>query len=144
MPKTKEPDEVLAVADVSVVEDAVDVVEPEKPKNPKPGDADYDWSPHYDTTNLYTHTFPDGQTVAIRNFGSIYSKTWLYKLRKAETDTDIQFAAIDRAACDVAQAVIESIEAPLGGKDPIDDLWDAWSQAGTSHSEDSAGLTTGE
>lgn len=120
--------------------------EPVKPEL-KPGDAGYDWAPHYGSTpaaDLYTHTFPGGTTVAIRTFGSIYSKTWLYKLRNAQTDTDIQFAAIDRAACDTAQAIIEAVDAPLGGPDPIDELWEAWSKAGTSHIGDGDGLTTGE
>lgn len=157
MPKTKdEPIEAMLeiVASDAVIElnDHVDEVEPpvepSKKDEPKPGEPAYDWAPHYGGTaepvRLYTHTFPDGTVVSIRDFGSIYSKTWLYKLRKAQTDTDIQFAAIDRAACDTAQALIESIEAPLGGKDPIDELWEAWSKAGTSHVDGSEGLTTGE
>lgn len=140
MPKTKDGD----VLDI----DPDDLIEPpaETKPEPKPGDKDYDWAPHYQTAeaDLYKHTFPDGTVVAIRNFGAIYSKTWLYKLRKAQTDTDIQFAAIDRAACDVAQVLIEELEAPLGGKDPIDELWEAWSKAGTAHVEDAEGLSTGE
>lgn len=111
---------------------------------PKPGDAGFDWTPLYGTGDLYTHTFADGTVVAIRSFGSIYSKTFLYKLRNAQVDTDIQFAAIDRAACATAQAIIESLEAPIGGADPVDELWDAWSKAGTGHAEGDKGLSLGE
>lgn len=157
MPKTKdEPinatleitgDESVIELDEETVEELVDEVElpvePEKKAEPKPGDAGYDWAPHYDSADLYTYTFPGGQVVAIRPFSSIYSKTFLYKLRNAQTDTDVQFAAIDRAACDVAQAVLESIEAPIGEKDPLDELWEAWIAAGTNHG-DGEGLTTGE
>ena len=144
MPKTKdEPVELDEETVEELIAEEQVPVEPKKPE-PKPGDPGYDWAPHYQTADLYTHTFPDGTVVALRKFGDIYSKTWLYKLRNAQTDTDIQFAAIDRAACDVAQAVIEGIEAPLGGKDPIDDLWDSWSAAGTAHVEGAEGLSTGE
>lgn len=116
----------------------------EKPK-PKPGDPDYDWAPHYPGCNdLYTHTFPDGKVIAMRSFGAIYSKTWLYKLRNAETDTDIQFAAFDRATCATARAILESVEAPLDGADPLDELWTAWSEAGTAHVDGAKGLSTGE
>ncbi|OFJ55183.1 hypothetical protein BEL07_03135 [Mycolicibacterium grossiae] len=102
---------------------------------------DYDWSPHYDTDDLYRHTLPNGQVIALRTFGSIYSKSWLYKLRNAQTDTDVQFAAIDRAACPLAQTILESVDAPIGGSDPLDALWEAWSKAGTSHGEGGDGLS---
>ncbi len=109
---------------------------------PKPGDPDYDWSGHYDTTDLYTHRFPDGTVVAIKPFASIYSKTWLYKIRQLQTDTDIEFAAIDRAACPTAQEVLMGLDDTNG--DPFDDLYKAWLEAGTSNGDGDKGLTAGE
>ena len=109
---------------------------------PKPGDPDYDWSGHYDTTDLYTHTFPDGTVVAIKPFASIYSKTWLYKIRQLQTDTDIEFAAIDRAACPTAQEILMNLDDSNG--DPFDDLYKAWLEAGTKNGDGDKGLTPGE
>lgn len=109
---------------------------------PKPGDPDYDWYGHYDTTDLYTHRFPDGTVVAIKPFASIYSKTWLYKIRQLQTDTDIEFAAIDRAACPTAQEVLMGLDDTNG--DPFDDLYKAWLEAGTSNGDGDKGLTAGE
>ncbi|MEX3655246.1 hypothetical protein ABFW14_08185 [Mycolicibacterium fortuitum] len=111
-------------------------------KEPKPGDADYDWSGHYDTTDLYTHTFPDGTVVAIKPFAAIYSKTWLYKIRQLQTDTDIEFAAIDRAACPTAQEVLMNLDDTEG--DPFDDLYKGWLEAGTKNADGDKGLTPGE
>ena len=116
--------------------------EPEKKPEPKPGDANYDWSGHYDTTELYTHTFPDGTVVAIKPFASIYSKTWLYKIRQLQTDTDIEFAAIDRAACPTAQEVLMNLDDTKG--DPFKDLYKAWLEAGTKNADGDKGLTSGE
>ena len=110
--------------------------------DPKPGDPDYDWSGHYDTTDLYTHKFPDGTVVAIKPFASIYSKTWLYKIRQLQTDTDIEFAAIDRAACPTAQEVLMNLDDTKG--DPFEDLYKAWLEAGTKNAEGDKGLTSGE
>lgn len=115
---------------------------PEKKPEPKPGDADYDWSGHYDTTDLYSHTFPDGTVVAIKPFASIYSKTWLYKIRQLQTDTDIEFAAIDRAACPTAQEVLMNLDDTEG--DPFDDLYKGWLEAGTKNADGDKGLTPGE
>ncbi|MFV8232333.1 hypothetical protein [Mycolicibacterium fortuitum] len=109
---------------------------------PKPGDPDYDWSGHYDTTDLYTHTFADGTVVAIKPFASIYSKTWLYKIRQLQTDTDIEFAAIDRAACPTAQEVLMNLDDTEG--DPFDDLYKGWLEAGTKNADGDKGLTPGE
>lgn len=109
---------------------------------PKPGDPDYDWSGHYDTTDLYTHTFPDGTVVAIKPFAAIYSKTWLYKIRQLQTDTDIEFAAIDRAACPTAQEVLMNLDDTEG--DPFDDLYKGWLEAGTKNADGDKGLTPGE
>lgn len=111
-------------------------------KEPKPGEADYDWSGHYDTTDLYSHTFPDGTVVAIKPFASIYSKTWLYKIRQLQTDTDIEFAAIDRAACPTAQEVLMGLDDTEG--DPFDDLYKGWLEAGTKNADGDKGLTPGE
>lgn len=116
--------------------------EPENKPEPKPGDADYDWSGHYDTTDLYSHTFPDGTVVAIKPFASIYSKTWLYKIRQLQTDTDIEFAAIDRAACPTAQEVLMGLDDTEG--DPFDDLYKGWLEAGTKNADGDKGLTPGE
>ena len=113
-------------------------VDPTKPAQPapKPGDKDYDWAAQYGTDNLYVHTFPDGTVVALKPFGSIYSKTWLYKLRKAVSDVDIEFAALDRGSCDVARVVLENIDDTEG--DPLSDLFKAWAATATE------GLTPGE
>jgi hypothetical protein len=106
------------------------------PPAPKPGDKDYDWAAQYGTDNLYVHTFPDGTVVALKPFGSIYSNTWLYKLRKAVSDVDIEFAALDRGSCDVARVVLENIDDTEG--DPLSDLFKAWAATATE------GLTPGE
>lgn len=105
---------------------------------PKPGDAEYNWADHYGTdTDLYTHTFADGTVIALKTFASIYSKTWLYKIRDLDTDIDVQFAAIDRAACETAKQVLLGLDDTTG--DPIDELWTAWSA--TSETRD--GMTAG-
>lgn len=109
---------------------------------PKPGDPDYDWSAHYGTEDLYRHTFADGTVVALKPFGSIYSKTWLYKIRNMATDVDVQFASIDRASCETARAVLESLDDTVG--DPLDDLFTAWVAAGTQRAEGDQGLTPGK
>lgn len=115
---------------------------PQKQPAPKPGEPDYDWSAHYDTADLYVHTFADGKVVAIKQFGSIYSKTWLYKIRGLPTDTDVEFAAIDRASCETAREVLLSLDDTEG--DPLDELFKAWSAAGTSRGEGDDGLTPGK
>lgn len=109
---------------------------------PKPGDADYDWSAHYDTNDLYRHTFADGTVVALKKFGAIYSKTWLYKLRGLVTDVDVEFAALDRGACETAKELLMSLDDSDG--DPISDLFAAWVDAGTRHDDAGKGLTPGE
>ncbi|MEC4856724.1 hypothetical protein R2325_14040 [Mycobacteroides chelonae] len=114
----------------------------DKKPEPKPGDADYDWSAHYGDAELYTHTFADGTVVALKTFGSIYSKTWLYKIRNLQTDTDLQFASIDRAACETAQEVLMSLDDANG--DPIEELWNSWISAGTAQAEGEEGLKPGE
>ena len=106
----------------------------------KPGDATYDWAAHYDTAELYRHTFPNGVVVALKPFASIYSKTWLYKLRSLQTDADIEFAALDRAACETAKEVLLSLDDSDG--DPLDELFKAWVAAGTASG--GKGLTPGE
>lgn len=113
-----------------------------KKVEPKPGAADYDWTPHYDTEDLYSHTFKDGTVVVIKAFGSIYSKTFLYKIRDLPTDTDIEFAVIDRAACPTAREVLLSLDDTEG--DPLDDLWNAWIASGTAHADGDKGLTPGK
>jgi hypothetical protein len=92
---------------------------------PKPGEAGYDWSQHYDTENLYLHTFPDGTVVGLKPFTAIFSKTWLYKIRSLPTNVDVELAAIDRGSCPQARAVLEGLDDTAG--DPIDELWKAWS-----------------
>lgn len=115
---------------------------PYRPAEPKPGAPDYDWSAHYGTDDLYRHTFADGTVVALKPFGSIYSKTWLYKIRNMVTDVDVQFASIDRASCETARAVLESLDDTVG--DPLDDLFTAWVAAGTQHADGDEGLTSGK
>lgn len=106
-----------------------------EPPKPKPGDPDYDWTPLYDgRTDLYTHTFGDGKVVALKPFDAIYSKTWLYKIRSLQTEADIQFAAIDRAACEQARAVLAELDDTTG--DPLDELWKAWSAAARKDDDD--------
>jgi len=111
---------------------------PEPTPTAKPGEAGYDWAAQYPgVENLYLHTFPDGTVVGLKPFSSIYSKTWLYKLRKATSDVDIEFAALDRGSCDVARAVLESLPDTEG--DPLSDLFKAWAAAASE-----GGLTPGE
>lgn len=119
----------------------VDVSEDKQPPELLPGDPGYDWAQHYDTTDLYLHTFPNGQTVALKPFGSIYNKTWLFKLRKAQSNSEIEFASIERAACPEAIEVLEALDDTNG--DPISDLWGAWIKAGTSNGDGDDGLTAG-
>jgi hypothetical protein len=107
----------------------------------QPGDPGYDWTADYGTDDLYLHKFPDGKVVALKPFGSIYSKTWMYKLRKAKSDAEIEFAAIDRAASDTARGVLENLEDTDG--DPIADLFAAWVAAGTKRGDGDDGLTAG-
>jgi hypothetical protein len=121
-----------------ILDEALDAFEKPEEVKPaaKPGDKNYDWAAVYGTTDLYIHTFPDGTVVALKPFGSIYSKTWLYKLRKAVSDVDIEFAALARGSCDVARAVLENIDDTDG--DPLSDLFKAWAASATE------GLTPGE
>ena len=132
--------------DVSVIGDPETVGEdaPSAPVEPKPGpgEPDYDWAPHYDTEDLYTHTFSDGTVIVIKAFGAIYSKTFLYKVRNLPTEADIEFAAIDRASCPAVREILASLDDSVG--DPIDELWKAWVAAGTAHGEGDEGLTPGK
>lgn len=116
---------------------------PTKKATPKPGDVDYDWSVHYPAdAELYTHTFPDGTVVALKSFASIYSKTWMYKLRQLNSQTETEFAAIDRAACDLAREVLLNLDDTAG--DPLAELFKTWLEAGTKNADDDKGLTPGE
>lgn len=120
--------------------------EPEpKPKPrpiPKPGDKDFDWKAEYGTDKLYVHTFKNGTVVALKELGSIFSKTWLYKIRNLKTDVDLEIAALDRASCDAARDVLDSLD-DSAAADPIDELFKAWSAAGTSRGDGDEGLTSG-
>lgn len=106
--------------------------------DPKPGDADYDWSVHYGTDGLYTHTYPDGLVVALRRFKDIYSKQWLRSIKDLPTEFDIESAAIDRASCELAKQLIDTRPCPIGGPDDFQALFTAWSSA------DMEGVTPGE
>ena len=133
--------------DPDAADDSADDQDPDAPPAgppalPGPGDPGYDWTAHYDTDDLYTHTFPDGTVVALKSFGTIYSKTWLYKIRAMKTDVDVEFASIDRAACDTARAVLEALDDTVG--DPLDDLFQAWVKAGTARGDGDEGLTPGK
>lgn len=111
-------------------------------KQPKPGEKDFDWAAEYGTTDLYIHTFRDGTVVGLKAFNAIFSKTWLYKIRNLQTDVDVELAALDRGSCDAARAVLDKLDPDAEG-DPIDELWKAWSTAGTQHGESGEGLTPG-
>lgn len=128
-------------ADTPVVEAPEPAVE-EKAAKPesKPGDKDFDWATLYGTDELYVHTFPGGTVVALKPFSSIFSKTWLYKIRSLKTNVDVELAAIDRGSCPVARAVLEDLDDAEG--DPIDDLWTAWSTSDTQNA-DGEGLSAG-
>lgn len=141
MTKKDAPLEVISEPAVVELNDAPELTEEAPVESPKVGDTDYDWSAHYDTDDLYTHTFPDGKVVALRTFKSIYSRTWLYKIRNLKTDIDFEFAAIDRAACETAQEVLASVDDVDG--DPIKELFTAWMASGTSRGDGDEGLTPG-
>ncbi|MCC9182566.1 hypothetical protein [Mycolicibacterium mageritense] len=143
MPKKNTTTEEIPPADAVEEQDAdIEGQDESTPEPPKVGSAEYDWSVHYGTSDLYTYTFPDGTVVAIKPFSTIFSKTWLYKVRQIESETETIFAAIDRAACETAKEVLLSLDDSHG--DPINDLWKAWTSAGTSNGDGDKGLTPGE
>lgn len=147
MSKTNAPtvDEVtdsLAPADPVTDESASEQSESAKSAEPKPGDPNYDWAYHYGDAQLYIHTYPDGQVVALRRFADIYSKQWLRSIRDLSTEFDIESAAVDRAACDVARTLIDNRPCPVGGPDDFDQLWKAWSKA--DDTDDQGGVSPGE
>ena len=118
--------------------------QPQAARTQVPGDADYDWSQHYpEGTELYTHTYPDGQVVAIRRFGDIYSKQWLRSIKHLEIEFDIESAAIDRAACDAARDLIDARPCPVDGPDDFHELWKAWTSASSGADDDKA-VSAGE
>lgn len=133
-----------APAELQPDDEADKVATPDATK-PKPGDVDYDWTQHYgDIPDLFKHTLPDGQVVALKPFNAIYSKTWLYKLRNVKSNDVVAILSIDRASCREVRAILADIDDAGGDIDPITDLWDAWSGSGTSHSGDPKdGLTAG-
>lgn len=135
-----DPREDVPAEDVEASDTQADEAE-----QPKPGDADFDWTKAYDTEDLFVHTFSDGKVVALRPFNAIYNKTWLYKLRNIESNDTVIILSIDRASCAEARLVLSGLDDERGAADPIDDLWKAWSTAGTSHSgePDGEGLTAG-
>ena len=108
---------------------------------PEPGDPGYDWAADYGTDNLYTHTFSDGTVVALRSFGSIFSKTWLYKIRHLRTDIDIELAALERGSSEAARQVLDGLDDD-SDIDYIAELWAGWSQSGTVHGDGDEGLST--
>ncbi|WP_079673242.1 hypothetical protein [Mycobacteroides abscessus] len=120
------------------------------PHKPLPGDAEYDWSAHYGDIELYRHTFRDGTVVALRPFGSVFSKTLLWKLRNAETESEVQFTAIMRGGCPAVDVVLDRVAAAALDTDdyeydPIAELFASWMKAGTSTTEDADdGLSLGK
>jgi hypothetical protein len=130
MPKDKN----VEMDDPVKLQEAFDPAVEEPQAEPKPGEAGYDWSQHYDTETLYTHTFPDGTVVALKPFTAIFSKTWLYKIRSLKTNVDVELAAIDRGSCPEARTVLENL--PDGEGDPIDELWSAWSTSDTKTADE--------
>lgn len=117
-------------------------VEAEVVAKPKPGDVDYDWTADYGTADLFRYTLPDGKLVALRTIAAVYTKTWMFKLRNARSNAEVEFAALERAACPAALAVIESLDDDAEG-DPVDALFKAWLKNGTSNGEGDDGLSTG-
>lgn len=115
---------------------------PDNDAEPVPGEKGYDWSSHYDTKDLYVHTFTDGTVVALKPFPTIYSKTWLYKIKDLPTIADVEFAAIDRAACETAKEVLLSLDDSNG--DPLEELYEAWIADGTKRRANDEGLTPGK
>lgn len=122
----------------------------DEPQKPLPGDADYDWSAHYGDIGLYRHTFRDGTVVALRPFGSVFSKTLLWKLRNAESESEVQFTAIMRGGCPAVDVVLDRVAAAVLAADdyeydPIAELFALWMKAGTSTTEDADdGLSLGK
>jgi hypothetical protein len=112
---------------------------PPKLEEPKPGEPEYDWTPHYDTPNLYRHTFKDGTVVAIRSMQAIQNRTWMYKMRDVKSDDQFIVKAISRASCVVADGVLMRLDDTHG--DPIDELWAGWLAAGTGNGD--GGLSAG-
>lgn len=108
---------------------------------PTPGDPGFDWAAVYGTDELFTYTFGCGTVVALKPFRSIFSKTWLYKIRALKTNVDVELAAIDRGSCPEARAVLEGLDDSSDG-DPIDELWAAWSTTDTKVGDDE-GLSAG-
>lgn len=106
-----------------------------KKNPPKPGEKDFDWAEEYGTDDLYTYTFRDGKVVALKQFNAIFSKTWLNKIRNLKTDVDLELAAINRGACPAAQRVLENLPDDDDDYDPLDELWKAWSTAGTDRGD---------
>ncbi|SKU84634.1 Uncharacterised protein [Mycobacteroides abscessus subsp. abscessus] len=131
--------------------EATDGPASDAPQKPLPGDAAYDWSAHYgEDVELYRHTFRDGTVVALRPFGSVFSKTLLWKLRNAESEAEVQFTAIMRGGCPAVDVVLDRVAAAALDADdyeydPIDDLFGSWMKAGTSTTEDADdGLSLGK
>ncbi len=123
----------------------------DEPQGPLPGAADYDWSAHYgEDVELYRHTFRDGTVVALRPFGSVFSKTLLWKLRNADSESEVQFTAIMRGGCPAVDVVLDRVAGAVIDSDdyeydPIDDLFASWMKAGTSTTEDADdGLSLGK
>ncbi|OHU26270.1 hypothetical protein BKG77_06950 [Mycobacteroides chelonae] len=123
---------------------------PTEDAKPLPGAADYDWSAHYGDVDLYRHTFRDGTVVALRTFGAVFSKSLLWKLKDAESTTEVEFATIVRAGCPAAEAVLNHVAAAVLESDdfeydPIEDLFNSWMKAGTSTTPDADdGLSLGK
>jgi ankyrin repeat protein len=125
--------------DATTASEPIDEQLPIDPKlDPKPGDKDYDWVTEYGTGDIYTHTLPNGKVVALKAFGSIFSKTWLFKIRHLKTNVDVELAAIDRGTCDTAKQLLEDLD-DTGDSDPIADLWKAWTEGGAADE----GITSG-
>lgn len=116
--------------------------EPEKKPEPKPGDADYDWTQHYDDgTELYTHTFSDGKVIVIKSMGAVYSKTWLYKIHKMTSASQMEIASLDRACCDVASDLLMNLDDT--DTDPVEELISGWIKDATGRGDGDEGLTSG-
>lgn len=91
------------------------------------GAAGYDWSRHYGTTDLYSHTFRDGTVVAMRTAATVCTPQLLEKMRCQSSGTAAAFTALDQAMCAEARRLLMAIDDAT--HDPVSELFAAWTAA---------------
>lgn len=91
------------------------------------GTAGYDWSRHYGTTDLFTHTFGDGTLIAMRTAANVCTADLLETMRRQSSGTAAAFTALDHAMCEEARALLLAIDD--SGQDPVSELFAAWATA---------------